>query len=65
MAEIRQGAWIEANSADILAANLNNFSNTAIAAGFGGGGHPSAAGFGIKTTLSDLKDKLIQLSETI
>jgi phosphoesterase RecJ-like protein len=37
----------------------------AIAAGFGGGGHPSAAGFGIKTTLSDLKDKLIQLSETI
>jgi phosphoesterase RecJ-like protein len=37
----------------------------AIAAGFGGGGHPSAAGFGIKTTLSDLKGKLIQLSETI
>ena len=37
----------------------------AIAAGFGGGGHPSAAGFGITTTLSDLKDKLIQLSETI
>jgi len=37
----------------------------AIAAGFGGGGHPSAAGFGIKTTLSDLKGKLIQLSQTI
>ena len=37
----------------------------AIAAGFGGGGHPSAAGFGTTTTLSDLKDKLIQLSETI
>ena len=37
----------------------------AIASGFGGGGHPSAAGFGIKTTLSDLKQKIIQLSETI
>lgn len=37
----------------------------AIAAGFGGGGHPSAAGFGIKTTLSDLKGKLIQLSQNI
>jgi len=37
----------------------------AIASGFGGGGHPSAAGFGIKTTLSDLKHKIIQLSETI
>ena len=36
----------------------------AIASGFGGGGHPSAAGFGIKTTLSDLKHKIIQLSET-
>ncbi|MEK6193020.1 MAG: DHHA1 domain-containing protein, partial [Deltaproteobacteria bacterium] len=37
----------------------------AIASGFGGGGHPSAAGFDIKTTLSDLKHKIIQLSETI
>lgn len=37
----------------------------AIASGFGGGGHPSAAGFGIKTTLSDLKHRIIQLSETI
>ena len=37
----------------------------AIASGFGGGGHPSAAGFGIETTLSDLKHKIIQLSETI
>ncbi len=36
-----------------------------IASGFGGGGHPSAAGFGIQTTLSDLKHKIIQLSETI
>ena len=37
----------------------------AIASSFGGGGHPSAAGFGIKTTLADVKHKLIQLSETI
>jgi phosphoesterase RecJ-like protein len=37
----------------------------AIASGFGGGGHPSAAGFSIETTLSDLKHKIIQLSETI
>lgn len=37
----------------------------AIASGFGGGGHPSAAGFNIKTTLSDLKHKITQLSETI
>ena len=37
----------------------------AIASAFGGGGHPSAAGFGIETTLSELKSKLIQLSETI
>ncbi len=37
----------------------------AIASGFGGGGHPSAAGFDIKTILSDLKHKIIQLSETI
>lgn len=37
----------------------------AIASGFGGGGHPSAAGFDIKMTLSDLKHKIIQLSETI
>lgn len=37
----------------------------AIASGFGGGGHPSAAGFSIETTLSELKRKIIQLSETI
>jgi phosphoesterase RecJ-like protein len=37
----------------------------AIAFSFGGGGHPTAAGFGIETTLSDLKHKLIQLAETI
>ncbi|MBW2176464.1 MAG: bifunctional oligoribonuclease/PAP phosphatase NrnA [Deltaproteobacteria bacterium] len=37
----------------------------AIASGFGGGGHPSAAGFGIKSTLADLKNRIIQLSETL
>jgi phosphoesterase RecJ-like protein len=37
----------------------------AIASGFGGGGHPNAAGFGIKATLTDVKNKIVQLSETI
>ena len=35
LAEIRSGAWVEAHHADVLAKNLNAFSNTAIAAGFG------------------------------
>jgi phosphoesterase RecJ-like protein len=34
----------------------------AIATGFGGGGHPSAAGFSIDATLSDLKLKIIDLA---
>lgn len=37
----------------------------AIASGFGGGGHTSAAGFSIESTLLDIKRKLIQLSENI
>ena len=34
-----------------------------IAAQFGGGGHAGAAGFSIETTLADLKDQLMNLSE--
>jgi phosphoesterase RecJ-like protein len=34
-----------------------------IAAQFGGGGHANAAGFSVEATLSDLKDKIIELSE--
>jgi len=37
----------------------------AIAAGFGGGGHPSAAGFSIDSTLADLKIKIMQMSENL
>ncbi len=36
-----------------------------IAARFGGGGHISAAGFSIETTLAQLKQQIITLSETI
>ena len=35
----------------------------AIAAAFGGGGHPSAAGFSIESTLAELKSTIITLSE--
>lgn len=35
-----------------------------IAAQFGGGGHANAAGFSVEATLSDLKNKIIELSET-
>lgn len=34
-----------------------------IAAQFGGGGHANAAGFSVEATLSDLKEKIIELSE--
>jgi phosphoesterase RecJ-like protein len=36
-----------------------------IAASFGGGGHPVAAGFSIESTLPDLKEKLFALAETL
>jgi bifunctional oligoribonuclease and PAP phosphatase NrnA len=36
-----------------------------VAASFGGGGHVSAAGFSIETTLAQLKHQIIALSETI
>ena len=36
-----------------------------IASAFGGGGHVSAAGFSIESSLSDLKSKLVQLAERI
>jgi phosphoesterase RecJ-like protein len=35
-----------------------------IAAEFGGGGHANAAGFSVEATLSDLKNKIFELSET-
>ena len=35
-----------------------------IAAQFGGGGHANAAGFSVEATLSDLKSKIVELSET-
>ncbi len=35
-----------------------------IAAQFGGGGHANAAGFSVEATLSDLKNKIVELSET-
>lgn len=37
----------------------------AIAAAFGGGGHPTAAGFNIEMPLSELKARVIRLSENI
>ncbi len=37
----------------------------AIACSFGGGGHASAAGFQIETTLSELKSEIATLSETL
>jgi len=37
----------------------------AIASDFGGGGHPSAAGFSIRASLSALKAQLIELSENL
>jgi phosphoesterase RecJ-like protein len=37
----------------------------AIAASFGGGGHSSAAGFSIKTTLPEIKTKIIDLAERL
>jgi phosphoesterase RecJ-like protein len=36
-----------------------------IAAGFGGGGHSSAAGFSIEATLADLKSNLFRMAETL
>jgi len=36
-----------------------------IASDFGGGGHSSAAGFSVKSTLGNLKEKIISLSEFI
>ena len=36
-----------------------------IAAGYGGGGHASAAGFSAETTLAELKTRLMTLAETI
>jgi len=41
------------------------FDVSAIASAFGGGGHPSAAGFDIETTLEALKTRIISLSEKI
>ncbi|MBU0545503.1 MAG: bifunctional oligoribonuclease/PAP phosphatase NrnA, partial [Proteobacteria bacterium] len=41
------------------------FDVSAIASAFGGGGHPSAAGFNIETTLEALKTQIIRLSEKI
>jgi bifunctional oligoribonuclease and PAP phosphatase NrnA len=37
----------------------------AIAASFGGGGHSSAAGFSIESTLSDIKLQLLSMADTI
>lgn len=37
----------------------------AIAAMFGGGGHQSAAGFSIESTLAEIKDQILQLTESI
>ena len=37
----------------------------AIAASFGGGGHSSAAGFSIESTLSDIKLQLLNMADTI
>jgi phosphoesterase RecJ-like protein len=37
----------------------------AIAASFGGGGHSSAAGFSIESTLSDIKLKLLSMADTM
>jgi len=36
-----------------------------IAASFGGGGHYSAAGFTIKSTLPDIKSKILNLAEQL
>lgn len=41
------------------------FDVSAIASAFGGGGHPSAAGFNIETTLEAIKNQIISLSEKI
>jgi phosphoesterase RecJ-like protein len=38
---------------------------SSIASTFGGGGHYSAAGFSIKSTLSDLKCQICQLTECL
>jgi phosphoesterase RecJ-like protein len=37
----------------------------AIASGFGGGGHINAAGFSIKTTIRELKSKILEIAESI
>ena len=37
----------------------------AIAASFGGGGHASAAGFSIQTTLPDLKHRIFDLAKDL
>jgi phosphoesterase RecJ-like protein len=37
----------------------------AIAAMFGGGGHQSAAGFSIESTLTEIKDRILQMTESI
>lgn len=42
-----------------------SFDVSAFASGFGGGGHTSAAGFNIETTLESLKARIISLSEKI
>jgi bifunctional oligoribonuclease and PAP phosphatase NrnA len=41
------------------------FDVSAFASGFGGGGHTTAAGFNIETTLENLKAQIISLSEKI
>lgn len=41
------------------------FDVSAIASAFGGGGHPSAAGFNVETTIEALKAQIISLSEKI
>jgi bifunctional oligoribonuclease and PAP phosphatase NrnA len=41
------------------------FDVSAIASSFGGGGHPSAAGYTVETTLEALKAQIISLSEKI
>jgi phosphoesterase RecJ-like protein len=41
------------------------FDVSAVASSLGGGGHPSAAGFTIETTLESLKNRIISLSERI
>jgi phosphoesterase RecJ-like protein len=37
----------------------------AIAARFGGGGHHSAAGFSIESTLPEIKEEILRITETV